>query len=142
VGTLLYGMIQKLHWPEVIAHLETLDNLPVHLYSNGMLRPLADLRRCGTAVCAQAGSYEHCALTTDAAATLWRAVEQMATGNHTDTAFGLIDDVLAPITGLWVLRTEGLPNIRIAALTCATPARYRVSERTYSSARAAASFAR
>lgn len=112
-------MIPTLHWPEVVGHLETLDNLPVHLYVDGVLRPLADLRRYGPRICAQAGSYEHCALTTDAAATLWRAVQQMAIGNHTDHAFGLIDEYVTPIVGLWLLRADGAPHPRIVALTCA-----------------------
>lgn len=114
-------MIPTLLWPEVVGHLETLDNLPVHLYADGILRPLADLRRYGSQICAQAGSYEHCALTTDAAATLWRAVQQMAIGNHTDRAFGLIDGCVTPVVGLWLLRAEGAPHARIVALTCAVP---------------------
>ncbi len=109
-----------LNWPEVIGHLQTVDNLPVHLSIQGALRPLTDLRRCGSRICAQAGSYEHCPLTTDAAATLWRAFEQMATGNHTYAAFGLVDDVIAPITGLWLVRPDHGSAERVVALTCAT----------------------
>jgi hypothetical protein len=112
-------MIEILSWPEVIRHLEAIENLPVHVYVNGALRPLTDVRRCGTRVCAQAGPYELSALTTDAAATLWRAVEQMATGRHTDAAFGILDDIIAPITGMWVLKREPSSSEKIVALTCA-----------------------
>ena len=112
-------MTTALRWPEVIEHLESVENLPVHLYVRGALRPLTDVRRYGWRVCAQAGSYELSALTTDAAATLWRAVEQMAIGNHTDAAYGLIDDVIAPITGMWVVQAQSICGERIVALTCA-----------------------
>lgn len=115
-------MIPTLNWPEVIGHLEAVGILPVHVYANGTLWPLADLRRCGTRICAQAGSYEHSALTTDATATLWRAVEQMATGSLTPRAFGLIDELIAPMTGMWVLRPDDGCATRIVALTCAVPA--------------------
>lgn len=119
LGKLSSVMIAALRWPEVIEHLESVENLPVHLCAQGALRPLTDVRRCGWRVCAQGGSYELSALTSDAAATLWRAVEQMAIGNHTDAAYGIIDDVIAPITGMWVLQAQSDYGERIVALTCA-----------------------
>jgi hypothetical protein len=112
-------MLPALHWPELIAQLESVDNIPVHLCVRGALRPLTDVRRCGERVCAQAGSYELSALTTDAAATLWRAIEQMAIGNHTDDAFALVDDLVAPITGMWLLNSDLPATGRIVAFTCA-----------------------
>lgn len=113
-------MIPSLSWPEVIGHLETIEILPVHLYAEGALRPLTDLRRRGIRICAHAGMHEHAALTTDATATLWRATEQMAIGNRTDTAYALIDDRLAPITELWVLRPPAAPaSPKVVALVCA-----------------------
>jgi hypothetical protein len=115
-------MFRALSWPELIGHLEAVENLPVHLYVDGALRPLTDVRRCGTRVCAQAGSYELSALTADAAATLWRAVEQMATGRHTDAAFGIVDDIVAPITGMWLVQPDATSPSRIVALTCAIAA--------------------
>jgi hypothetical protein len=116
------SMTPTLRWPELIEHLKAVENLPVHLYVRGALRPLTDVRRCGKHVCAQAGSYELSALTSDAAATLWRAVEQMATGQHTDAAYGLIDDTIAPITGVWLIQPEATSAGRIVALTCAPAA--------------------
>jgi hypothetical protein len=112
-------MFPTISWPELVGHLELVDNLPVHLYVHGALRPLTDVRRCGARVCAQAGPYELSALTADAAATLWRAVEQMATGNHTDAAFGIVDDFVAPITGVWLLQRDETSAEKIIALTCA-----------------------
>lgn len=112
-------MIPRLSWPELIQHLEAVNNLPVHLFVRGALRPLTDVRRCGARVCAQAGSYELNALSSDAAATLWRAVKQMATGSHTDAAFGLVDDVVRPITGMWLIQPDGTSDERVVALICA-----------------------
>ena len=93
-------------------------------FFEGALHPLTDLRRYGTRICAHAGLHEHAALTTDATATLWRATEQMATGNRTDFAFALIDDIVSPITGMWVLRPPAQPcNPKVVALVCASLAR-------------------